>query len=318
MKFKVLKILLVTSLLFLLSTPVFASEYGNEKLDSIANKTIIVESEIDQAGNIITKYSNLNMFAHTATTTFPSLSQLDLAKYILNYTQQDFTGLSDDEILEILQYNSLSTVKHVLQVNEDGTTTTLNSNIQPYWTTTDGYLEFNTAYAKTGTNNDGSNCWDVWTRATWLKYPLTRSNEALSLGHNAVYDDSVNARAIVSQTFKCLNCGKNTYKNRSTTSSNGDLNIVHHNLAPEAHFVAANRTCDNCTTPVGLSDTHFSAYLKYGLITYGSAHIVPGYGHTTAGIGSVSVSFDTSGRPSFSGSGTSIVQNYVAPATTVN
>lgn len=317
MKTKFKKTLLMVLITFLLATPVFADEYS---IDSLADEMIRIEVVKDDQENYVTKYSGLILFSENVKQKFPMLSQLDLAKYLMEYTQQDYTGFSDEEILEILQYDSFSTVKYYIRIDESGNICMINDNVAPLWTTNDGYIEFDTSFANTGTNSEGQNCWDVWTRAMWQKYPVTRSNDVLTLGHNAIFDDSVTVTAHINQTFKCLNCGENTYRYRSVSSANslssGDLKIKHHSLAPAAHFNIAEKECDNCTNPIALSDTRLSAYLKYGLITNGSANIIPGYGHTKLGVGLPTVSFSSNGTPTFS-STISSIENYIAPAVTV-
>ena len=86
----------------------------------------------------------------------PAISDIELAEYVMDYTGQSYDGLSDETILETLDFTEISTVEQIFRAKEDGTVEELTpeeveilleySDISPAasWESDDGYIQITT------------------------------------------------------------------------------------------------------------------------------------------------------------------------------
>lgn len=184
------------------------------------------------------------------------------------------------------------------------------------WDSSDGYMRLNTGFSKTSTSGNTKR-FNVWTIASWLKYPAVCLEDALMVGTNGSFDDSYSEFAYVYQTFKCSSCGKSTKYNRNVdqnTPTYEDVELEYTgNGVPAITFAPLAPRCDYCDG--GAKDDYFRAFIRYGVLIEGSGIIQASYGHKTFGLSGISVSVDATGMPSFSvGVGSTLTTYNAIPA----
>lgn len=320
--YKVLTFALIVAML--LSTSAFADSYtsSTDMLETLADSTIQVSQKTDESGAITTIYDNLEEFIALAHENDPNLSDIDLAEFILNYTNQEYEGLTEECILEALGYKQIATSSQYLRTNENGNVIVSNYPLlmaNGDYTSPDGYMNLQTTYSLTKTVNSNK-YYSVVATAKWLRYPAVCIEDGLTLGTNANFDDSYNDAGCVYQTFKCNSCGNYTYRDRSvTTSSTVDDDLTLNNgtnFLPYLTFSPLSPTCDHCSASASV-DSYFIAQLRCGIVTTGIANVQAGYSHETVGVGGLSVVVGASGvTPSFSGG--VIRTDYIARACTIS
>lgn len=175
----------------------------------------------------------------------------------------------------------------------------------------------NYSYRKTVNNLD---YYAVWAQAAWLKYPIMRLSDTFTLTTNGMFDSSYTESANIKQTFYCSSCYTETLKNRSifrSTPVNDNIKFKYSNFVPYIQFSSYVAGCKNCSDGGIPNDSHYSVYIKYGIIVNGAANIQAGYAYKTIGIGESSVNIDTNGAFSFSAPITLDFTPYIARAVTV-
>lgn len=238
----------------------------------------------------------------------------------MDYTYQDYYDLPEDEILHFLTYDNITTSSSYIRVDNVGNTFVSNKEDILYadWTSTDGYMKITTNYSHRSTDGAEKH-YEVWARATWLKYPAIALRDAFVLGTSGTFDDSYDETGFVSQIIECNSgCSRHTNRFRQVSNTNTeyeDLTMTYDSFVPELHFTPISPRCDYCGGSA--SDYSFTAYIRYGMIADESVNIQAGYAHKTAGFGGISVGFDINGTPSFSAS-VSTLSEYIARPVTVS
>lgn len=290
-------------------------------LEQIANATIHTETSIDNIGTVVTTFNQLDHFVEIAKSTYPELSDYEIATFLLDYTNQEYHDLPTDQILIFLTYDNITISNSYIRVDGEGDTHISSIEAIPYsdWESTDGYMKISTGYTHKKTVGK-EKYYTVWARATWIKFPAIALQDAFAIGTTGTFDDSFDEFATVSQTYFCPKCNNRlTFENRRVTKASPvdyDLSLNYNNFVPAINFEALVPRCDLCHEHA--KDHYFSAYLTYGVIADTSVNIQAGYGHTTIGLGDVSISIDNNGTPSFSIAGfKSHVVPYVARAVTL-
>lgn len=74
-----------------------------------------------------TTYSNIENFYSAARQEVSDVSDLDLAKTVLEYTNQDYSSLSDEIILETLDFSEITSIDQFFRTKEDGSVEELSS-----------------------------------------------------------------------------------------------------------------------------------------------------------------------------------------------
>lgn len=317
---KLISVMLSMVLMLTLSAPAFAATAVND-LNSLATLNIQVSTSTDENGATKTTFSNLDAFIDSAHSMYPDLSDYEIATFLMDYTGQQYYDLPEEEILHFLTYDNITTSTSYLLIDSEGDASLSFSDAVPYdsdlWPSPDGYMKISTSYTYRKTVGN-ENYFTVSARATWLKFPSVALEDAFVLGTTGTFDDDYSEYSSVSQTFNCIKCSRNTYRNRSvsqTKAVDGDLSLDYENYVPSMHFVPISPRCDYCEN--GGHDEYFSVYIRYGMLSDESVNLQAGYGHKTLGIGSISVGVDITGTPSFS-AGLATVKSYIARPVTVS
>lgn len=297
--------------------PVYALD-ADADLVSIASDTIQITELTDENGTVTTTYDNLDGFRAAARSVYPDLSDYEIAIFTLNYTNQEYDGLPESEILRFLDYNNLTTSCSYIRVNDQGYAYVSDANVLPYadWTSGDGYMKITTNYSHLKTVGDEKH-YSVSARATWLICPIVKIRDTFVLGTSGAFDDSYDEYAGVFQTYYCRVSNSTMVWNRqvsNTKQTDGDLSFVYDNHVPEVHFTPLNGACSDCTAVPAMRE--FSVFVRYGMIADETVNIQAGYGHKTLGIGDVYAGIDLNGTPSFSTPIGTVVP-YTARAVTV-
>lgn len=304
---RLVAIFVFVAMILSLTTPAFAHESDFIDLYTIADEVVVSSQDIQSSGVTLHTFENLDIFISTVKQQFPSISEYEIAYFLCEYTGQSPDEIPESELLEILQYDNISTTKTFIKITENGiieevTEESLISLMDESWTSPDNYIRIETGFSKVSTSSGYTKKFHVWSIATWLKYPGMRIEDAFALGTSGTFDDSYNEFGFVYQTFKCNRCGRQVKHNRDvnlSTTVDDDLSLRYTNSAyPYLLFTPVAPRCPTCSG--GLSDTYFRAYIKYGVIVEGSANLQAAYGHKTVGFGPISVSVDKDGSPSFS------------------
>lgn len=317
---KILSLIFSFVMCFMISVPALASS-SSSNLESMASSLIEISETTDTNGSVTITYTNLDTFIETARLTHPELSDLEIAKFLLDYIGQEYNDLPDSEILHFLTYTNITSSTSFIRIDQDGHTYVSSTDYVPYadWTSTDGYMQITTEYSHVNTIGN-EKYYAIWARAKWINFPAIAMQDAFVLGTSGTFDDSYSEYASVQQAFSCVTgCQLDTYRNRTVTATSPvdfDLTLEYANYLPVIRFVPIAPRCDYCSGPG--RDEYFTAFLRYGIIADESVNIQAAYGHKTFGLGDISIGFDIAGTPSFS-SGISItVEEYIARPVTVH
>lgn len=110
----------LVAIILSLTTPAFAHESDVIDLHTIANEIIVSSQDIQLSGVILHTYENLDTFISTVKQKFPSISECEVAYFLWEYTGQSPDGIPEKELLEILQYDNISTTKTFIKFTENG------------------------------------------------------------------------------------------------------------------------------------------------------------------------------------------------------
>lgn len=180
----------------MLSSNALAAESEIPGLSVLADEYISVS-----VSNTEIVYSNLQEFYVAAKEEIPAISDIELAEYVMDYTGQSYDGLSDETILETLDFTEISTVEQIFRAKEDGTVEELTpeeveilleySDISPAasWESDDGYIQITTTASK-GTKGSNGTPFTLSGTATWLKYPAFRFTDTFAIVYGGTFDDS--------------------------------------------------------------------------------------------------------------------------------
>ena len=301
---------LFLALCMVMVVPTFAAEEDNIDLQQIADEIITVSQTVQESGANVICFENLDVFAETVRDTYPEISDIELTKFVMEYMGQDCEDLTEKEILDILEYDNISTSSIYLRINdEEGKITEISADEAlimqaDVWPSEDRLLQIETDFSKTST--DGSKKYfTVWTRCTCLICKPNGKEDVLVLGASAVFNDEYNEEGIVNRTYTCNNCSKtiSKYNNVNVNSRvSGDVSIKYANYFPYLRFLSLSPYCDSCIDDDYATTrcNSFKSYIKFGIIVNGEANLQASYAHQTRGTGSISVGVDVKGIPSIS------------------
>lgn len=303
-----------------------ADDYSvlHQDLNDIAERTIMISTETQSSGAVVTTYSNLDVFVDTVKKLMPELDSYELAQFLIVYIGQSADDYPKEEALRLLTYDNISTSIAYLAVNglngasHEIAEEDLLSPLSSVWTSPDGYMQLTTNFYKKPADAGTEKCFDVWTVASWIKYPTSYIKDVLVLGTTATFDDSVSEYGIVGQTFTCSKCQKNTFCDRSVEHGqpvDDDLCIKYDNFMPYIEYTPISPRCNYCNGKA--EGTYFKSMIRYGVIVNDSANIQAAYGHTTFGFSGFSVSISNSGLPEITANFGTTVQTYTARAVTL-
>lgn len=268
-----------------------------------------------------------------------------MSKAVLDYTEQDYSTLDDNVILETLDFSEISTVDQVYRTKEDGTTELLSpeeANIildtpldtLASWESDDGYMKLTTSASK-GSKTSYGTPFTLSCTATWLKFPVFRLTDTLAIVYTGTFDDSYMITSTFNELGKCSECGK-TFKWSETEKygpeGNRPPHFIENSDMIELDFNQANAIgtkCDlkiiSCVHLVGLGSpanmattTRMFSTIRFRILCDKTGEARAAYAHTKLA-GSVSISGSISGSgvtPSFNGALNIIAAKYPgAPVT---
>lgn len=311
-------------------------------LDMLADTYIDRTSQISNATETIT-YSNLQEFYAKAYETFPSMNSIDLASFTNSYTGWYVSGESEDELLEILSFESISSSTQVLYVTEDGNMAAMtvsdalnalnDQSISPYaiYSSEDGYIQIQLTSGAVAANVNGETTCVISASFKWLKIPVFELKDTFAVVYgDAVYDDSYSITCTFNETSTCTSCGttdklseKETYLNELTTSSSfiaidfSQDNAIgaRYNLTDQACTHIVNSEASDYSTTRSIEGT-----LKFRLIVKSTTNAKAAYAHAqVSGVVTISGDYsDGSLSIEFGGSILSKSTKYVGPAITLS
>ncbi len=318
MKFKRILSIIFAMLLIISSLPicVFASEpIDANSLDEIANGTI----EIQMDDNVIL-YKNIDCFVETVKETFPEINDIDIAKFILDYSKKDYSNFSDDMILEAISYKEIYVSEEYIKVTDYGEVEYLskeeaekairlekiNENLsRASWTSPNGYMKITTTASHNKTSGN-KKYYIIDSKATWLQMPVCFFKDVFVLNHTGTYDDSYTGTGYLSETLNCCTSSKN-YKDTATTAKNGSNVVFEYpntNVAAIRFGLVSSSgyTCNRITSGShSRAVSGIESYIKYRIIVNSgsSANVQGAYCHKQVSVGSIGIGI-TSGSVSFS------------------
>lgn len=310
-------------------------------LESLAGDYIIISNTDDG-----TTYSNLQAFYSAAKQELSAVSDLELAKYVMDYTGQSYVDLSDEIILETLDFLEITSAVQIFQVKEDGTADeltlaeaaiALNSSVAPnaVWESDDGYMKI-TTYASKGTKGTNGTPYTLSATATWLKYPTFRFTDTFAIVYGGTFDDSYVITSTFKETGKCSECGAtfnwDEKEEYGPESANSDPHFIKNSEIIELDFAQAQAIgakCDikviSCVhllagTPVNYAETtKMETYIRFRILTSAATEARAAYAHTKLS-GKINISGSVSATgvsPSFSGTLSIIYSKYSAAPVTL-
>lgn len=310
-----------------LSVPINALAIETQDLKTIAD-TIIEKS----TGDSVITYKNIDEFVNAADSL--DINNLELAEFIMNYTGQDCTALSENDILECLGFQEISVTDEYIKVSEEGEIEyisekeaefqilqeQLNEKTRATWTSSNGYMKITTTYSLNKTVSN-KKYYVITATAKWLKMPVCFFEDVLTIGHTGTYDSSYTGSGYLSQTLSCCTSNK-SYYDSATNAANGD-NVEFEYPTTSTAAIRFNLMgtsayqCSNTISSHSKAITAISAQIKYRIIvnTGSSVNIQGAYCHKQIAVGSISISI-TSGSVGFSLAGSK--KDYKAEPITIN
>ena len=300
--------------------------YANQKSDNqsiilIADEIINKEISYSQNSTAIT-YKNIESFINY------------IKENIENISEIEYDGLSEEIILETLNYKEITVSTNYIRVSNDGTLSYISKSnaeraikneylyeISPNatWNSDNGYMKITTTGSLTKTTASEA-YYTVATKATWLKIPICSYEDVLTIGHTGIYDSSAAKEGYLEETCKCCKLSK-SYKYTTANSKyvKFDYSSGITSAAIRFKLLPASYTCDMSLTDYTRSLTSINAYLKYGIIVdrNKSFNIQGAYCHKQVSLGSIGFSVSSKGVPSFSISIVGSIKPYCAEPITI-
>lgn len=325
MKFKHIISILLAIVLALSFTPIIAlaaeaeQQADSAEMQEIAEETIAQEPQ----GDDVILYKNLDGFVEKVRADFPQTADLDIAKFILDYTHKDYTNFTDDMILETLEYQETYVSQNYLKVTEEGETEYLTEEemeetlqeetnepqTRATWTSSNGYMRITTTASLNKTSGN-KKYYIIEGKAKWLKMPTCYFEDVFVLANNATFDDSYTGTGYLSEKLSCCLSSKD-YKYTTNTNSSGNSTIAFDYFVNSAGlrinlFKNSKYTCSRATGSHTKFVSGIETYIKYRIIVNKgtSKNVAAAYCHKEVslgnigvgiGVGSVSVSFTLGG-----------------------
>ena len=294
-----------------------------------------------------TVYSNLQEFYKKAKEDMEFLTDLELATYVMEYTGQSCEKLSEETILEALEFLEIACTSQVFKVSEDGTVQELtaseinslksDSGILPaaVWESEDGYLEIETTASK-GSAGTAGTPFVLGARAVWLKTPANKLKDTFGIAYGGSFDDSYPVTATFEESGECSWCGKTFYyegtEKYGPDSSNSEPHFIQtSNLIEldfgQSHVVSAisdlkDITClhtEDSTFSDWVLDESVVSSIRFRVLASDTTEAKAAYAHTKlAGVVTIGATVSgTSVTPTFSGVLNIIAAKYTAAPVTL-
>ncbi len=330
-------VLLVDILILSTTFSVFGqNNLSNEEfMISLANEIVVItDNFIEQQESHQITYENLDMFISEIQSQRSDIPDIEIAKFVLQYTNQQSENLPQDVMLRALESKEAVTQTDYIKVDNNGVQTQITqqeikselmadmdqATISPQssWTSSNGYMKIDTTCVHTKTQGS-KRYYTVSVTATWLKMPLFHFEDVLVIAHTGNFDDSVREFGYKYQTNSC--CSTNFKYNYSMNFPNKYISFDYPSSTGTAlRFEIESPYAATCSLPTlyHLRMTKsISAYLTYGIIVNGAGilNVRSAYCHKKIALGSIGVSCET-GSISFSLAGAK--DEYNARPLTIN
>lgn len=309
-------IIFMTSLIF----PSFAQEdiLPQDYMNRLAEQTISVVYDVID-GSTQTTYKNIDTFIENVQCLYPDTSDLEIAQFVMQYTNQSTDNLPDEIVLRALEAKEVTTRIDYIEVDASGNQTLISQqelqqaltedirqetiSPQDIWVSSNGYMQIET----TGTLRNrlmGKRYYTVSAKADWLKMPVCFFEDVLAIAHTGKFDDSVKEFGYKYQNNKC--CGTVIKYNDSTDFPHGNLSLDYPSSTGAAirFKLKSPYTTPQCgrnsITHLRFA-TYISAYLTYGIVVDGTdtLNVQGAYCHKKIALGSIGASY-SNGSVSFS------------------
>lgn len=308
---KAVAIILTMVMTMSASVPAFASNSYEEELQCLAESIIQYEEWIDENGNEMCRYSNLDEFVYEARNNYSGIDELEIARFIAEYTNQNIDSLPEPDLLNFLNYKDLTTSHQQFLIDEEGTITPINDNVMPINTNSDK-MDIFINYSETGMVGQEKG-YQIWARACWTESPNIYYRDAFALANiHGTYNSDAITSGYTHQKFICNNCGRTTTHYRTVSDENLVFNELEldtsNGSCPYLNFLLRYPACGSCGSTY-VDETLNEAYLSYGISINRNTVLNAAYGHSVININSIEVSFGENSGISFSG-GTRIDKIY--------
>lgn len=311
--FVLLDVILISSMIF--------SAFGQNNLSNeefmikLADEIVIItdSAKTQQELNQIT-YENLDLFITEIQKQRSDIPDIEIAKFILQYTNQQSENLPSDIILRALESKEIVTQTDYIKVDNDGKQTQITQqeikselmadmnqatvSPQSSWTSSNGYMQIDTTCVHTKTQ--GSNrYYTVSATARWLRMPVCHFEDVLVIAHTGNFDASVKEFGYKYQTNSC--CNTNFKYNYSMSFPNENISFDYPSSTGTAlRFKLTSPWKATCSLPILghiRMTKSISAYLTYGIIVNGKGvlNVRSAYCHKKIAVGSIGISCQSGG-----------------------
>jgi hypothetical protein len=336
MKFKE-KILSIIIALIVVTVPNFQafalSVNDTKSLETIAESTIEIVN--DNSGTVT--YKNIEDFITEVKKSISDISDIELSKFILDYTRQDYEGLPDKIILNTLNYKEIILADEYIMVSEKGDVASISqkkaerliakekarkATSNKAWTSDNGYMKITTS-ASLIKKSGNKLYYQIATKCNWLKPPLLFFKDVVALHHTGTFDDSYEVYGYLYENVKCCTTTYNDRYETKNGKSASNIKIEYPQVSvANTRFKLVSTSGYTCTKQVSQHAkiiNNIEAYLSYGIILKkDNAYNVQGaYCHKQISAGSIGVSVSAGGI-SFSMSIKGSKKDYNAKPITVN
>lgn len=318
-------------------------------LETYANTTPplknIAEATVKKYDNGELKtYKNIDEFIKKVYSTNNNVDKLELAKFIMDYTNQEYDSLPEEIILECLDFKEISYSEDYLKVNENNDIEYLSENemknqlaieelkstnspkkaTSSSWTSSNGYMKITTSYSLRKTSGNRK-YYTISSTAKWLKLPICYFQDVFTIGNSATFDSSYEEYGYLQENLECCT-HTYTYKNSAKKNANGsnvkfDYSGGVNNAAIRFKLQSALLyTCPELKNNHMHSINSITAYIRYGIIVNKgtSANIQGAYCHKQISASSIGISASGDGSISFSLSVAGKKNDYKARPITIN
>lgn len=335
---KTLSVICILFFIFAFPFNAFAELNTSEvSLKNIADE-IIIKSIDCSSENPVTIYSQIEEFINDVHQQLPKEDDLDIARFLMNYTCQSELEVDDSEALKYLNFKEIIVSDEYIKVDETGNSESItkeeataavameNLGIATYnpWTSHNGYMQIKTvASRETEFDKDGYVGYQIAVYGTWLNMPICFFEDVLSLYYSGgTFDNEHEVYGKLEETFNCCGSAKN-YKTQ-VWDNNGTPYYTNKNVYVEFStdkavtirfklLPASSYQCSRPTSSHSKAVTKILSYMSYGInIKPGDRIQIQGaYGHKRLSAGKIGVSVSGSGI-NLSSSGGAIIDKYIA------
>lgn len=216
---KLLPVILALTMVIMLPVQAFAMTVDeNAILQSIADETIYKIADVTNTPETVT-YRNIDKFVDEVRAKLPSIEDAELADFLVEYTEQDKTAVTDEVALTYLDAKEIVISDRFIKMDENGNETELSRQeivaeidreMMPFiankYKSENGYLQLKIVVARQSDVGDVYVDYRVGAYATWLKMPKCHQTDTLIIDfdhQNAVFDSTKPVYGKLEETITC-------------------------------------------------------------------------------------------------------------------